>query len=377
MLNLSKRRLGYQPALDGVRGIAVIAVIGYHLGYFIGGSAGVTLFFTLSGFLITSLLLEEFAQRDAISLRNFYIRRGLRLLPALFALLAVDVLFILTFRTGWTQKADLASVAVTLLYSSNWVQGWQLLPLNQLAHTWSLSVEEQFYLLWPLLVVLLCRLRLGTLRMAIVIAIAAACSAIARFALMYSGASAMRLYNGTDTRAEALLLGAVAAVAFGAGLLRTPTGSRRSIQWAGTLAFVMLVLYMFAGVGAVPRSTSLAYVGSHTVIALLATILIFSLTSGNGVAGRLENLLTWRPLRFVGQISYGLYLWHVLVTAMLDEAGIGNASWSYALWTVTITLAISLLSYFIIEKPCLRLKHAFASGDEKAFPPILVSAATT
>ena len=154
-------RLGYRPSLDGLRGVAVLVVMAHHayVPFFRGGGVGVDIFFVLSGFLITSLLLEEWRRTQDISLRGFYIRRGLRLLPALFMLLLVLQAYALLRMRGdafWEMEKAIGAV---LGYFGNWVAALGLYDMRVLSHTWSLSIEEQFYFLWPIILLLMLRSR--------------------------------------------------------------------------------------------------------------------------------------------------------------------------------------------------------------------------
>jgi peptidoglycan/LPS O-acetylase OafA/YrhL len=268
---------------------------------------------------------------------------------------------VLIYREGWSKKGDLAAAAVALFYVSNWVQAWRLLPLNQLSHTWSLGIEEQFYLLWPVVLLLLCRLRLRPTRLMAAITVAAVASSVWRFVLMYAGASSLRLYNGSDTRADALLFGAAGAVLFGEGLLGHPRRPRPVMAAAGTAALAIIIGYFFVGDADVPHSTSFSALSSHTAIGILGTIVILGLTCSGGANDWMHSILGWRPLRYVGQISYGLYLWHVMILAMLDASGFAGENWIRALIVAAATLGVSVLSYNHVEAPCLRLKHAFAA----------------
>jgi peptidoglycan/LPS O-acetylase OafA/YrhL len=372
------RRLGYQPALDGLRALAVLAVVLFHEKLAPGGSGGVTVFFTLSGFLITYLLTEEFETTGRISLGTFYLRRAFRLMPALLVLLVVDVAFVLLVRTGWEWKADLAAAVVTLFYASNWVQAYRLLPLNQLTHTWSLAVEEQFYFIWPVLLGLLFKLRLRRKQLVGLIAFGAACLALERLALAQHGASAMRLYNALDTRADGLLFGSAAAIVFRSRLLGESRRAVRALGWAGTGSFILLMLHLFAGIGAVPRSTSMASISSHTLLAWLTVVVILALTSPTSTAAFVRQGLTWRPLRFVGQISYGLYLWHGFVVVLVDNAEVQMAAPLLGVLVCGGSLALTLASYYLVEKPCLRLRDALALGrrDRRSGTPKTASPPT-
>jgi len=171
MVDKPRINLGHVPALDGLRAVAVISVMGYHLGVpgMDGGLVGVDMFFVLSGFLITNLLVKEYQKTDGINLRNFYIRRLLRLYPALLLMLITwDVISTLFIGNG---LHVIGASLITLVYMTNWARAFGLYDMVILAHTWSLSIEEQFYIFWPLLLVLMLRLRprLNTLALLIIV----------------------------------------------------------------------------------------------------------------------------------------------------------------------------------------------------------------
>jgi peptidoglycan/LPS O-acetylase OafA/YrhL len=202
--------LGYRPALDGLRAVAVLAVLTYHVGWIPGGFLGVDVFFMLSGFLITTLLCEEHARTGTISIRRFYVRRARRLLPALvlFLLICGGILFVTRPSAFWpTLGGNLLGV---LSYGANWlIIYWR--GLGVFGHTWSLAIEEQFYLAWPLL--LLGLLRGARPRLIVAGLVTAAAGSLAwRLALALDGASFARLYAATDTHADGLLVGAALAV---------------------------------------------------------------------------------------------------------------------------------------------------------------------
>jgi peptidoglycan/LPS O-acetylase OafA/YrhL len=341
-------RLGYRPALDGVRAVAVLAVLFLHLDLARGGGSGVTMFFVLSGFLITVLLLEEYRGTRSVSIPSFYVRRGLRLLPALFAVLAVDAVFVALRFHGWDRKAGFAAIAITLGYASNWANAFRWLPMAQLSHTWSLAVEEQFYLIWPPVLVWLMRRRLPYLGWWLVIA--ALVSVAERFLLAGLGASENRLYNGLDTRADALLWGAAAAVAFHHA--RTAV-LRRYAATIASVSLVLLMLHLVGGLGASPKSTAPLYLVMETVVALLTVALILGLVESP--TGVVTMALQWAPIRYIGQVSYGIYLWHYLLFAILDNVGVA----SRALRAV-LAIATASVSYRVIETPCLQLKRRFS-----------------
>jgi peptidoglycan/LPS O-acetylase OafA/YrhL len=284
-LETPRWHLGYRPALDGLRGIAILAVLGWHVGIpgmEGAGQAGVTLFFVLSGFLITSILVEERERTGRIDFGRFYRRRAARLLPALFVLLAAASLMVLI---TWSADGAIAILA-SLFYVANWAQASHI-DLFPVQHTWTLSIEEQFYVAWPLLLSLLLLMRRRWALYAVVAGF------VASTALRYFFApwAEDRALWGTDTRADALLAGCAVALLLTQRLIRLPSAA----QVAAVAAFGITVI-----IGTPPVLLS----GGLTVIALSSAVLVL------GVATTPWSLLSWTPLRWVGSISYGLYLWH-------------------------------------------------------------------
>src|ERR1700757_3196309 len=358
------------PGLDGLRGVAVAAVLLYHGGvsWAPGGLLGVELFFVLSGFLITSLLLAEWTRSATIVLRAFWARRARRLLPALFALvLAIGVYYAL----GGPTKAvpDLESDGIsTLLYFNNWHQianGTNYFaasgPISPLQHTWSLAIEEQFYLLWPLVVlgVLALARRRGasarrSLQVLLGLTVAGALASAADMAvLLNSGRELDRVYYGTDTRAAGLLIGASLAIAVtlrrrwpspAARLVLTP--ARRGLLGASA---VVALAAIAAGVGLVGGSTRWLYpYGLLGLDAAAVVVILAAQTVPNAPAVRLLSLA---PLRGIGTISYGLYLWHFPLFLWLDESSTHTSGAALLVLRLSATLAVSLLSYWLIEQP--------------------------
>src|SRR3954452_6670592 len=214
-------RLGYIPGLDGLRGIAVIAVLLFHGGvtWATGGFLGVDMFFVLSGFLITSLLLEERWRTGTIGLSHFWSRRARRLLPALLLLLAAMAAYATWVPTDTPLGALRRDVLATLAYVSNWhfiLDGGSYFarnaPPSPLRHTWSLAIEEQFYVLWPLLFIAVARGKHRLTKLAVFIGVGIAASIGAMAYLYHPGADSSRVYYGTDTRAHVILIGCGLAV---------------------------------------------------------------------------------------------------------------------------------------------------------------------
>lgn len=337
-------RLGYQPALDGLRGVAVALVMIRHLGQSFGvggGTVGVGTFFALSGFLITTLLVEERRETGRVDLGRFWVRRACRLLPALaVVLVAVVAWFGLVEHQSYKGPAAFAA-----LYAGNWAQiGGR--PFGVLAHLWTLAVEEHFYLVWPLLFVVLSRLRLRTAAFA-TLGVAAA-STLLRLGLFAAGASPERLQMGSDTRLDGLLLGCAAAFALAHWRPRVPLAA------AGAATAVLATLVV------VPPYSSFMLTAGYVVLPVAALVVIGHVVGdhheGGGPRSPLTTTLGRKPLAALGKISYGLYLWHlpvyVVVLPHLMELPLAVRS---AL-VMTASVAVASLSYVAVERPFLRIK---------------------
>jgi peptidoglycan/LPS O-acetylase OafA/YrhL len=333
-------------------------VLAFHTGagWAAGGFLGVDLFFVLSGFLISGLLVAEWERRQQVSLRRFYARRALRLLPAVLVLCAV-LLIIGPVATGVDARNALwKGVAGTVFYFANWQQAFGLLPLFQLTdHTWSLAIEEQFYLVWPPVLLLTLtwarRRRLDPITAAITVALAlAAASALLRLALWHGAASVDRLYYGTDTRADSLLIGAGLGLAFATGRL---AWGRRLLPALAPWALIgILVIFGF-----VHREDPALYLGGLTAIAALGAIVIGGVAlAPDSPVGR---LLALPQLVAIGRISYGIYLWHWPIFRYLHEAELGLGWWETQLVRIAVTLGVATTSFFVVERPLLRLRHRF------------------
>ena len=330
-------RLGHRPALDGLRGVAVLLVVTFHaLAVATGsfehgplGSAGVMLFFPLSGFLITSLLLEELRDRGRVDLRRFYVHRALRLFPAL----AVVVL-VFTAMQAASGVAFVPSLWPVILYVGNWAAatGGNLGVLNP---TWSLAIEEQFYLLWPLVLLVSMRWRRGPMLVVVAGIIA---STVTRFSLGM-GDGGVRAYYGSDAQASSLLVGCLLALAVHSG--RMP--ALRVPGWLVGAGALSLFGWAFAS-GNV--ATSLVV---PTLVPVVGVVLIWAACS------TLSGPLTWRWLRYLGGRSYALYLWHWPLLWIAFEAGVGPVG--TVIVAVALSLAMAELSWRMVEAPCLRLRR--------------------
>jgi peptidoglycan/LPS O-acetylase OafA/YrhL len=356
------------PALDGLRAIAVLLVMGYHFGVpgLRGGFLGVDLFFTLSGFLITTLLLTEGATTGAIKLRGFWSRRARRLLPAVFGLLvvvAVSARFVAPdARPGL--RSDLVS---SILYFTNWhfiFQGHSYFAESQapspVGHLWSLAIEEQFYLVWPLLlaaagVVVRRAHRPQRLRRAMVAvtAVAAFASAVA-LALRWDRFDPSRAYFATDTRAHELLIGAIAA------MVVFPWQSSRErlhprLVTVASLAGIAGTVAVVASAVTTHDSSAFYYHGGSVLFSLAATAAILGAVLGDR-RGVLNRVLSLRAPVRIGAISYGLYLWHWPMKIWLTRDATHLSGAGLGLVRFVATFGVALLSYHVLEMPVRRAR---------------------
>jgi peptidoglycan/LPS O-acetylase OafA/YrhL len=338
------KRLGYVPALDGVRGVAITLVVLFHtFKWPPGGFFGVDVFFVLSGFLITTLLIQEWQGEGRIALRSFYRRRALRLLPALTAMLTAFtlqglVLYFLgligpaVFRRWWI--SDLSG----LLYIQNFVKASassnNIVGVGQL---WSLAAEEQFYIVWPLALILLLRRGSRPRTIAMVAGGAALTVFLHRIELVLTGAPARWIFFSPTSRSDPIMLGCFLGACYAFGLFKS-RHLRVAAYGAPIAACAGLVMVISQ------RNLSTLFPGLlvlelSTGIVLLATL--------SGSSGIVATGLSWRPLVGLGKISYGIYVWHDLFL------GLGRPY----LVIPTILIAATL-SYEYIEKPFLRRKRS-------------------
>lgn len=360
-------RLGYRPALDGLRTVAILLVGLHHFGLpgLHGGAVGVDLFFVLSGFLITSLLLEEWEDARSISLPRFYARRALRLLPALAPVLLVSGLWASAHPADPRSGPTLAEIPYAVAYVLNWYHADPSTPYGILSHLWSLSIEEQFYLAWPLLLLGLLRCGLGRgavagLLLALVVAIA-----VNRYGMLMGLSHLRPIYYGFHTRADLLALGAVTALLAPSILAQGHRLRSAALSLAPYLlgAFLLAVLALAETVD--PEGVTLR-AGGWTVLGALAGATLLHLVHCPSLVAR---ALSWPPLAGIGRISYGLYLWHFPVAEMV------RPDWPDApllLLRAGLTLAVTLASWHLVERPALRLKARWGAHQEitsrKAIP---------
>ena len=347
--------------LDGLRAIAVGAVLVYHLtpGVLRGGFLGVDLFFVISGFLITSLLLRERGETGRISLVTFWRRRARRLLPAL------GLLLLATCSAAWLIGGDVLvelsrQVLGALTFSSNWldVTGdrsyFDTTSPELFRNLWSLAVEEQFYLAWPLAVLALALLP-GRVWRLTVVGLLAAASVTAMAVLYVPGGDATRVYYGTDTHSFGLTIGALVALAAHEWVPQRSAWSRAAPRFAPAVAAIGLT-----GIGAamvfLSEDAALGYRGGLALVSVLAALTIGAAIVPHSPVGR---MLDATPLRWVGERSYGLYLWHwpvfiLVLSALPTWPRSGGSGWALGGIALAITVAAAWFSYRFVEQPVRR-----------------------
>jgi peptidoglycan/LPS O-acetylase OafA/YrhL len=359
-------------ALDGLRGLAVAAVLLYHsqFGWARGGFLGVSAFFTLSGYLITSLLLTRQREAGGIGLGAFWARRARRLLPAAALALAGVLLFAATVATTDQLRTLRGDVIATLGYVANWrfyYSGQSYARLfsapSPVLHFWSLAIEEQFYLVFPLVVVFVAWAGHGRRRvLGAVIGAGIVASVVASRAL-YSSVGASRVYYGTDTRAAELLIGALLAVIVSGRVTGRPriTARGRMIASAAGVAALGLMTWWWATVS---QTDAWLYRGGLALHACCAVTVIAVVRFD----GPLSRALSWRPLAGLGRISYGVYLFHWPIFLWLSADRTGLATFPLFALRVAITLALAIASFVWIERPILRATLLRGAGPKFAIP---------
>jgi peptidoglycan/LPS O-acetylase OafA/YrhL len=353
-------RATYLPGLDGVRAVAVIAVLGYHFGvpHMDGGLLGVSVFFTLSGFLITGILITAWDRTRRIPFGRFYLGRARRLLPALaVVLLTVLAVTALVDRSALAQRWD--ETVAAAFYVSNWFTirtGSSYFDLfagpSPLEHLWSLAVEEQFYLIWPVLLLVLLRLTGGRKpRVALIAVGLAGVSFLLLAVLAHAGIDNTRPYEGTDTRAGELLVGAALALVYRPARIKhtPPLGVRAGVDVVG-LAALLGIVWMVTSTTTFSLSL---YRGGLALLALLSALLLVAVSYPGSLSGRVLG----SPVpRWLGERSYGIYLWHMPVVAFTPHHELGApGDWFWpATLDLTLTLVLASLSWTLIEDPVRR-----------------------
>lgn len=366
-----RSRFTYKPALDGVRAVAVLSVMAYHFGasWLPGGFLGVDTFFVLSGYLITSLLLTEWARSGTIHFPGFWARRARRLLPALLIVL-IAVSIWAYFEADKTQLGSIRLDSIwTLFYGANWRfihsgQSYfaQFSEPSPLRHAWSLAIEEQFYLFWPLIAFTALRLGRGRPRVLAAVCVLGSAASIFLLGHFYVNSDPSRSYFGTDARASQLLIGCALAIVL---MKWSPTSrfSRGAVQALG-LTGAALCACAFA---LAHDRDSWLYYGGLPAFAVCTALLVAAIVQPT--KNPLRGLLSLRPVRWIGQVSYGLYLWHWPVVVALSEPRTGISGWQLAALRLAVTFGAATLSYYLVELP-IRHGHWLKSWRSRIAAPI-------
>ena len=340
------RRLGHVPALDGLRGIAILLVLMRHTfvpaRWALGGSLGVDLFFVLSGFLITSLLIGEWSSSGTLSLRSFYRRRARRLLPALLAFVGVALVVSVALHPG-RAPSFVWLAALRLSYASNFLAAFTRQGVGTgFKHLWSLAEEEQFYLLWPiLLVALLRRGRRPRVILGSLLAVAFAVN-LERLLVVAHGASIARVWFAPDTHADPIMYGCAAGIIYSYRIFLVP---KRLAELAGVAAAAIVAVY----------TQTDGRVGFYPIVLLpvfCVAVAVFLLGVAEHDIG--ARALSARPLVAFGAISYALYLWHPLTLNYFGPAG------------MPIAILLAAVSYVVVEEPFMRRRRQSATANSTA-----------
>ncbi len=366
---ISHTRLAYLPALDGVRACAVLAVMMFHGGipHMGGGFMGVDAFFVLSGFLITSLLIGEWRQSLTIKLGAFWARRARRRLPALL----LRLLFVAFVASVIVPKGTYGALRLDALSTLLYVSNWHFILVNSnyfnetaasspLLHTGSLAVEEQFYVIWPLVVLGVMHFTRSLRALFALCCAAAIASAIWMYVLYDGGLNTNRAYLGTDTRSQCLFIGCALAVGLVLVTRRTHEEGRldKGELWRPAGSVGTMLCGVVGIVGALTAvalwvlttsTSSFPYSGGFFLIGLaVAAVILSAVAAPRSIVPRVLSLA---PVRYVGRISYGLYIWHWPIFIWLDHARTGLYGYELFVVRVLVTFAVSVVSFHLIERP--------------------------
>ncbi len=371
-----QKHTDYLPGLEGLRAFAVLAVILYHLdipGLFSSGFLGVDIFFTVSGFLITAQLIRQFQTDGTIAIGNFYLKRARRLFPAVLGLLIFCILITEWFVSdaAWRTRSDLLPA---LFYFSNW---WQIFSEQSyfemsgrpalLQHLWSLAIEEQFYIAWPLVLLVILR----RFRERGVLVVAAALALLSSSWMIYLSArhgypqsqDPSRIYLGTDTHTMGLFLGASLAAAWNPWKSHAAPGTQVRRALTDLLGLICISALLWAMLFVTEYDRAL-YQGGFFWVCLFSIGLVFAASQKDST---LSAWLSVRPLAWLGKRSYGLYLWHWPVFALLrPEFELSDNAWVQAAIRLTLTLILTELSYRLIENP-VRTGDVFRWPEQKRY----------
>ena len=359
------KKTKYLPSIDSLRAIAVIAVIIYHIdaNYLPGGFLGVDLFFVLSGYLISSLIIKEYKSTGTVNLYNFYVRRARRLLPAVYFMITV-VLIIITLFNGVLLKKSYLDALFGYIYSSNWWYIFHKLDYfdsfgsqSPFKHLWSLAIEEQFYMFFPLIFLIFNRKSKSNNSNSklnkdfIYVVLSLILVSLIAHILLFDINNINRIYFGTDTRAFSLLVGVVGAILYPMDRLSERTTKKDNMIYS-IVSLVSILVLIGIMINTSEYNTWL-YRGGFLLVAIIGLIIIIS--SGRQYTF-MSKLLSFKPFVFIGKISYSLYLWHfpiLVVTTPVSE--IGNPNLFYVTLRIVLIFLVATGSYMFVETPIRKL----------------------
>ena len=362
---MSNNKSKYLPSIDSLRALAVLAVIIYHVdvNYLPGGFLGVDLFFVLSGYLISSLIIKEYRKTGSLNLYNFYIRRARRLLPAVYFMITVGLVVMVLFNEVLLRKSHLDAI-FGYIYSSNWWYIFHKLDYfdsfgaqSLFKHLWSLAIEEQFYMIFPLLFLLINRKKKskdGTYKLNknfLYVVLGLILVSLIAHILLFDINNISRIYFGTDTRAFSLLVGVVGAILYPMEKLHAKVTPQQNIMYS-VVSLVSIATLITVMIYTSEYNTWL-YRGGFLLVAILGLIVIISSGKQHTLMSR---LLSFKPVVFIGKISYSLYLWHFPVLVLTTPVSeIGNPNIIFVILRVILTFALATASYVFVETPIRKL----------------------
>ena len=362
---MNNNKSKYLPSIDSLRALAVLAVIIYHVdvNYLPGGFLGVDLFFVLSGYLISSLIIKEYKKTGSVNLYNFYIRRARRLLPAVYFMITVGLVVMVLFNEVLLRKSHLDAI-FGYIYSSNWWYIFHKLDYfdsfgaqSPFKHLWSLAIEEQFYMIFPLLFLLVNRKKKskdGTYKLNknfLYVVLGLILVSLIAHILLFDINNISRIYFGTDTRAFSLLVGVVGAILYPMERLHAKVTPQQNMLYSvvSLVSIATLITVMIY----TSEYNTLLYRGGFLLVAILGLIVIISSGKQHTLMSR---LLSFKPVVFIGKISYSLYLWHFPVLVLTTPVSeIGNPNIYFVILRVILTFVVAIVSYVFVETSIRKL----------------------
>lgn len=362
---MNNNKSKYLPSIDSLRALAVLAVIIYHVdvNYLPGGFLGVDLFFVLSGYLISSLIIKEYKKTGSVNLYNFYIRRARRLLPAVYFMITVGLVVMVLFNEVLLRKSHLDAI-FGYIYSSNWWYIFHKLDYfdsfgaqSPFKHLWSLAIEEQFYMIFPLLFLLVNRKKKskdGTYKLNknfLYVVLGLIIVSLIAHIILFDINNISRIYFGTDTRAFSLLVGVVGAILYPMERLHAKVTLQQNMIYS-VVSLVSIATLITVMIYTSEYNTWL-YRGGFLLVAVLGLIVIISSGKQHTLMSR---LLSFKPVVFIGKISYSLYLWHFPVLVLTTPVSeIGNPNIYFVILRVILTFVVAIVSYVFVETPIRKL----------------------